>query len=229
MKKETKEKLDIIKVVALILFICMFVERCTESIIMLDNGLFSEYNLITGNFSENSKGGDLEHVRYYASGLAVCPDENMGCHTLELTDVEIVEKGKNADGSYNIVTKGYINLPVLRNRKVTKIFTNANPSNYCIDLVPNKNGTGFHCVEKTFENEQVKDAQEQINKTNKKSELKSQEPANICLDNYLGAVYKDGKCIFPISEKMTGRAGLEKKFSSCQIKKLYQGKITQQK
>lgn len=56
-------------------------------------------------------------------------------------------------------------------------------------------------------------------------ELKSTDPKDICLENYLGAVYKKGKCIFPVKqEPMYGRAGVEKKFPSCEINEIKAGK-----
>jgi len=72
--------------------------------------------------------------------------------------------------------------------------------------------------------ERIKDAQKQIEETKKKSELRSTAPQDICIDNYLGAKYKKGTCEFPVYERMTGRAGLEKKFGNCQINEIIPGK-----
>ena len=69
---------------------------------------------------------------------------------------------------------------------------------------------------------------EPIHVSNDEPELEEEPvaatPKDTCLDNYLGAKYKKGKCEFPVYERMNGRAGLEKKFESCQINKIIAGK-----
>jgi len=62
------------------------------------------------------------------------------------------------------------------------------------------------------------------NEPESEEEPVAKSPKDVCLDNYLGAKYKKGKCEFPVYERMNGRAGLEKKFESCQINKIIAGK-----
>lgn len=90
-------------------------------------------------------------------------------------------------------------------------------------------GSGIWCDDPDNESvitrcDTLEERKKQIKETQKKSELKSTAPKDICLDNYLGAKYKKGKCEFPVYERMNGRAGLEKKFESCQINKIIAGK-----
>jgi len=98
------------------------------------------------------------------------------------------------------------------------------------EICENHNGKAIchevpcHSSEQEPVDEHIKDAQKQIEETKKKSELKSTAPKDICIDNYLGAKYKKGTCEFPVYERMTGRAGLEKKFPSCKINKIIPGK-----
>lgn len=139
--------------------------------------------------------------------------------------------------------------PTAMNRKL--IFYSAKPTQTCVDLISDKEHDGrLACValekdttqETKNENsepissitvevqqpadERIQEAQKQIEETEKKSELKSTEPKDICLDNYLGAKYKKGICEIPFGGKISKLKDLKKKkaFENCQINGIKQGK-----
>ena len=86
------------------------------------------------------------------------------------------------------------------------------------------------------EDDQESELSEQDKNTNQTKDLSVRQNAHkqvtgayknlkdMCINTYLGAKYKKGKCEFPVYERMNGRAGLEKKFENCQINKIIVGK-----
>ena len=74
----------------------------------------------------------------------------------------------------------------------------------------------------------LEERKKQIKETQKKSELKSTEPKDICLDNYLGARYKKGVCEIPFSGNINKLEDLanKKHLQNCQMNGIKKGKGT---
>ena len=242
MAPETKEKLETVKDVGVLLamiviFLVAFMRSC--EFINSDNLCYGTYyNPITDHIVH-----DVDNpvtFKDIAGDTGVCKIAHGGRpYISQNNDIEVT-KSQNEDGSYEVVVKGYQKdldlIPdVLKWVFIPKsidTYSNARPAENCVDLVINDEGTSVKCVAGTKAEEQIKAVKKQTEEIEKKSELKSvnkaeadQTPKDICLDNYLGAKYKDGKCEFPVkTEPMYGRAGVEKKFPSCQINKIIAGK-----
>lgn len=227
-KKQNNNKTATLMLIAFCTFMLLYLVRgCQES--QCHPVEEDSFNLLTGVCSRQDNWTQTFEGIKDAVPVTNIPRGEWSSYTEDWYNVE-VDKSMNADGSYNITVTALMDgeiLPELITFTKTKrevVFTHVKPTENCIDLIPNEDKTGLECVKGTTADEQIKDAQKKIEETKKKSELKSTEPKDICLDNYLGAVYKDGLCIFPVKERMNGRAGLEKKFGSCQINKITKGK-----
>ena len=235
MKPETKEKLETVKnmgvlLAMIVIFLVVFMRSC--EFINSDNFCYGTYyNPITDHIVY-----DVDNpvtFKDIAGDTGVCKiAHGERPYISQNNDIEVT-KSQNEDGSYEVVVKGYQKdldwIPdVLKWVFIPKsidTYSNARPAENCVDLVINDEGTSVKCVAGTKAEEQIKAVKKQTEEIEKKSELKSTAPKDICLDNYLGAKYKDGKCEFPVkTEPMYGRAGVEKKFPSCQINKIIAGK-----